>query len=186
MSQKTEQPLPTQTLADALDPLRILAQLPLRPYQWLGDFRCGTGALTIPLAKHVFDGKVYATDELVSVREELEKNLSDTHLSNTIVYDQKEEDSTVDPGSLDGALVALALSTTKTSKPAFMKRVAKLMKHGAWVAIIEWTKVESPDGPPIEKRLDEVEITEIAQQAGFRFAEKRYLSSHYHLVLLRK
>ena len=87
---------------------------------------------------------------------------------------------------MDGALVALALSTTKTSKPAFMKRVAKLMKHGAWVAIIEWTKVESPDGPSIEKRLDEMEITEIGQQAGFRFAEKRNLSSHYYLVLLRK
>ena len=29
-------------------------------------------------------------------------------------------------------------------------------------------------------------LTEIAQQAGFRFAEKRNLSSHYHLVLLRK
>lgn len=186
MSQKTDQLTPLETLADALDPLRILAQLPLRPYQLLGDFRCGKGALTIPLAKHVFDGKVYATDETVSLREELEKNLADTHLSNTIVYDQKEEDSTVDAESLDGALVALALSTTKSSKPAFLKRVAKLMKRGAWVAIVEWTKVESDEGPALDKRLDDAEITDIGQQAGFRFAEKRNLSSDYHLVILRK
>ena len=186
MSQKAEQQIPSQTLVEAIEPLRILAQLPLRPYQILGDFRCGKGALTIPLAKHSFDGKVYATDESASAREELERNLADTHLTNTIVYDQKEEDATIDPDSLDGALVTLALSTTKASKSAFMKRVAKLMKRGAWVAIIEWTKAESPDAPPMDKRLDAAEIGEICQQAGFRFAEKRNLSSHYHLVILRK
>lgn len=186
MTQKTEQSVPSQVLAESLDPLRILAQLPLRPYQILGDFRCGKGALTIPLAKHSFDGKVYATDESASVREELEGNLADTHLTNTVVYDPKEEDATIDPDSLDGALVALALSTTKTSKSAFMKRVGRLLKRGAWVAIVEWTKVESPDGPAMDKRLDAEEIGEIGQQAGFRFAEKRNLSSHYHLVILRK
>ncbi len=186
MSQKTDQQVPSQILAESLDPLRIMAQLPLRPYQILGDFRCGKGALTIALAKHVFDGKVYATDESVNMREELEKNLAATHLSNTIVYDQKEEDSTVDPESLDGALVALALSTSKTSKSGYLKRVAKLMKRGAWVAIVEWTKIESPEGPPVDKRLDEADITEIGQQAGFRFAEKRNLSNDYYLVILRK
>ena len=186
MSQKTDQQSPSQILAESLEPLRILALLPLRPYQTLGDFRCGNGALTIALAKYVFDGKVYATDESVSLREELEKKLAATHLSNTIVYDQKEEDSTVDPESLDGALVTLALSTSKTSKSGFLKRIAKFMKRGAWVAIVEWTKIESPDGPAIDKRLDESEITEIGQQAGFRFAEKRNLSRDYHLVILRK
>jgi cyclopropane fatty-acyl-phospholipid synthase-like methyltransferase len=186
MSQKTDQSVPSEILAEALDPLRILAQLPLRPYQRLGDFRCGKGALTIPLAKYVFDGKVYATDELVSSREELEKNLEDTHLSNTVVYDQKEEDATVEAESLDGALVALALSATKTSKPAFLKRVAKLMKRGAWVAIVEWAKIESYEGPVLDKRMDDAEVVDIAQQAGFRFTEKRNLSSDYYLVILRK
>ncbi|MCH8940672.1 MAG: hypothetical protein IIC27_06085, partial [Chloroflexi bacterium] len=72
------------------------------------------------------------------------------------------------------------------NKPGFLKRIAKFMKRGAWVAIVEWTKIESPDGPAIDKRLDESEITEIGQQAGFRFAEKRNLSRDYHLVILRK
>ena len=186
MSQKTDQSIPSQILIDAMDPLRILAQLPLRPYQRLGDFRCGKGALTIPLAKYVFDGKVYATDELLSAREDLEKNLADTHLTNTVVYDQKEEDTTVDPESLDGAMVTLVLSASKTSKPAFLKRIAKLMKRGSWVAIVEWAKIETDDGPALDKRLDDAEVVDIAQQAGFRFTEKRTLSSDYYLVILRK
>ena len=60
------------------------------------------------------------------------------------------------------------------------------MKRGAWVAIVEWTKIESSEGPAIDKRLSEAEVIEIGQQAGFRFAEKRNLSSDYHLVILRK
>jgi len=186
MSQKTEQSVPSQILAESLDPLRILAQLPLRPYQHLADFRCGKGALTIPLAKYVFEGKIYATDETAILREELESNLAGIHLTNAVVYDQKEEDATIDAESLDGALVALALSATKTSKPAYLKRVAKLMKRGAWVAIVEWQKIESEEGPAMDKRLDDAEITDIAQQAGFRFTEKRNLSSDYYLVILRK
>ncbi len=69
MTQKSDQTVPSQTLSEQIDPLRILAQLPLRPYQQLGDFRCGKGALTIPLAKHTFDGKVYATDESEAARD---------------------------------------------------------------------------------------------------------------------
>ena len=186
MTTKPDQAVPSQTLAEQIDPLRILAQLPLRPYQLLGDFRCGKGALTIPLAKHTFDGKVYATDESQASREELETRLAQTRLSNTIVYDPKDEDSTVDADSLDGAVVALNLSTLKTSKPAMLKRVSKALKRGGWAAIIEWTKFDADEGPALDKRLTEAELVEVGKQAGFRFAEKRDLSSRYYMVMLRK
>lgn len=186
MTTKTDQAAPSQTLAEQVDPLRILAQLPLRPYQLLGDFRCGKGALTIPLAKHTFDGKVYATDEAVANREELENRLQQTRLSNSVVYDPKDEDATVEAESLDGALVALSLSTIRTSKPALLKRVSRTLKRGGWAAIIEWTKADAEDGPALDKRLTDTDIADIGKQAGFRFAEKRDLSSRYYMVLLRK
>lgn len=186
MTQKTDQAAPSQALAEQIDPLRILAQLPLRPYQQLGDFRCGRGALTIPLAKHTFDGKVFATDESEAGRQELSAKLAETRLSNTIVYDPKDEDSVVGADSLDGALVALNLSTIKTSKPAMLKRVAKTLRRGGWAAIIEWTKTDADEGPALDKRLTDADVVDIGKQAGFRFAEKRELSSRYYMVLLRK
>lgn len=186
MTTKTDQAVPSQTLADQIDPLRILAQLPLRPYQQLGDFRCGKGALTIPLAKHTFDGKVYATDESEAGRDELSEKLAQVRLSNTVVYDPKDEDSVLEADSLDGAMVPLSLSTLKTSKPAMLKRVSKALKRGGWLAIIEWTKSDADEGPSLDKRLTEEELVDIGKQAGFRFAEKRDLSSRYYMVLLRK
>ena len=79
--------------------------------------------------------------------------------------------------SLDGALVALALSTIRTSKPAMMKRVGKALKRGGWAAVIEWTKADGDEGPALDKRLSESDIVDVGTQAGLRFAEKRDLSS---------
>ena len=48
--------------ARSIDPLRLIALIPFRPHETIGDIGCGVGDLTIPLAKYVFDGKVYAVD----------------------------------------------------------------------------------------------------------------------------
>ena len=47
---------------DRLDALQIFSVLPLRPYTTVADVGCGPGLLTIPLAKAVWDGHVYAID----------------------------------------------------------------------------------------------------------------------------
>ena len=36
--------------SEILDPLRLMAQLPLQPYHVLADLRIGSGAITISLA----------------------------------------------------------------------------------------------------------------------------------------
>ena len=50
------------SLDEAVDPLQIIALIPIRPYEEIGDIGCGPGYLTLPLAKHAYDGKVYAID----------------------------------------------------------------------------------------------------------------------------
>ena len=49
-------------LDEAIDPLQIIALTPIRPYEEIGDIGCGPGYLTLPFAKHAYDGKVYAID----------------------------------------------------------------------------------------------------------------------------
>ena len=66
MESKTTSPDATHASspAEGLDPLRLFAQLPLRPYHCVLDLRCGNGHLTIPMAKSLFDGRVYARGRL--------------------------------------------------------------------------------------------------------------------------
>jgi trans-aconitate methyltransferase len=46
-----------------LDPNQVLSVIPLLPYHEVADIGAGTGYFTVPLGKHLFDGKVYGIDD---------------------------------------------------------------------------------------------------------------------------
>jgi ubiquinone/menaquinone biosynthesis C-methylase UbiE len=171
--------------ADSLDPMRLLAQLPLAPYQTLADLRSGTGGLTVLIAKHTFSGKVYATDRSAAARDELKEKLAQVRLSNVVVYEPKDQAKVIPAESVDGVLLAIALSEAD-DKVAYLKKVGGLLKKGAWVAVIEWSKRNLGDGPPMEERISEAEVIELAHEGGFRFSERRDLDGSHYLVILRK
>ena len=182
-TQKTKQSGATGTSypAERLDPLRLIAQLPLHPYQVLADFRCGSGHFTIPLAKHLFDGKLYATDSSADALEELKQNLTKSRLTNVVVG--KEE--AIPPETLDGVLLAFALYRMRNKK-SFLRNTLGLLKKGSWIAVLEWYERETPDGPPMSARIGEAAVVELAREVGFRFSEKRNFDGRHYLVMLRK
>ena len=47
---------------EQLDIHRILSLLPITHYQTVADIGCGPGFFTIPLAKTLWEGKMYALD----------------------------------------------------------------------------------------------------------------------------
>ncbi|MQF82809.1 methyltransferase domain-containing protein [SAR202 cluster bacterium AD-802-E10_MRT_200m] len=168
-------------VGERIDPLRLMAQLPLHPYQVLADYHCGTGHFTIPIAKHVFDGKVYAVDPNVENLEELKKSLSDYRLTNVVVSKQGD----ISPSSLDGALLAFALHKMKNKK-AILKETLETLKKGSWLAVLEWNDKVIGEGPPASARIGDSEVVELARGIGFRFSEKRILGDQHYLLMLRK
>ena len=61
---------------EMLDPQRVFSLLPLRPYQKVADVGCGPGFFTIPLAKYLFDGRVYAIDVEQQMLDALKERLA--------------------------------------------------------------------------------------------------------------
>lgn len=173
--------------AESLDALRLLAQLPLAPYQVLADLRSGAGGLTISIAKHTFAGKVYACDRSAPAREELKQKLTQSRLSNVEVFDPKDLAKVIPAESLDGVLLAMALSETD-DRVALLKSVGGLLKKGGWAAVIEWYKrdIGAGVGPPMDQRISEAEVKELALEGGYRFSERRDLNGRHYLLILRK
>ena len=167
--------------AERLDPLRLMAQLPLHPYQVLADFQCGSGHFTIPLAKHLFDGKVYAADSNAGALKELQQNLDKTRLTNVVIGQEK----TIPPETLDGVLLAFGLYRMKNKK-SFLRNAKDLLKKGSWIAVLDWYERETPDGPPMSARIGEAAVMKLAGEVGFRFSEKRSFDGRHYLVMLRK
>ena len=170
---------------DMLDPLRVLVFLPLRPYHTILDVYCGSGQFSIPLAKSLFDGKVYAVDPDGALLEALKKKAQEVRLTNIESQQGEVKDLTIPPESLDGALLALVLSEVR-ERETLLQAVLERLKKGGWAAIVEWAKKETPDGPPLEERVGSEEVMELAKRAGFRFSEKRDLTSRHYLVIVRK
>lgn len=170
---------------DILDPQRVFSQLPLRPYQSVADVGCGPGFFTIPLAKFLFDGKVYALDIQQEMLDALKERLAAARLGNVEVILATEKKLPLEKVALDGALVAFALHET-SSKQALLKEVLSHLNIGGWVAILEWHKKETGEGPSLESRLTPEEVRELAEKAGFTFVIQKDLNEKHYMVLLKK
>ena len=168
-----------------LDPQRILSFLPIRIYQTVGDIGCGPGYFTIPLAKYLFDGKVCAVDVQQEMLDAVQERLNRFHLTNVEVVLSSEKDISVDKDSLDGALLAFVLHETNNKK-AFLSQVLNSLKKGGWLAVLEWYKRDTDQGPPMADRIDEKEALKLTERAGFRFTSQRDLNGKQYMLMLRK
>ena len=167
-----------------LDPSRVMARLPLRPYQVLADIGCGPGYFTIPLAKYLFDGKLFAVDVqqemLVAVKRELDR----VRLTNVELVLSEEKKLPFEDDSLDGAFAAFMMHEAD-DRSALLEDTRRCLRGGGWLAMLEWHKREMDEGPPLEDRIDETELREAAQEVGFRLTASQSLNDRQYMVLMR-
>ncbi|MBI4282206.1 MAG: methyltransferase domain-containing protein [Chloroflexi bacterium] len=170
---------------ELLDPDRVISMIPLRPYHVVADIGCGTGFFTVPLAKYVNQGKLYALDTREEMLEECRQRLSAVHLSNVEVLHWKAKKLPLDKDSIDGVFLAFALHAAK-DREGFLAEAQGLLHKGGWLAVLEWYKRAMEEGPPLEVRVSEDEAKELGQKTGLRFVSQRDLNGKSYLVLFRK
>lgn len=171
---------------ETLDPMRLVAALPIRTYHTIADLWCGSGYFTLPFAKYLFEGKVYALDPHPEHLEALGKQLEEVHLTNVEREQSARLAQVLKPESLDGVLLFLVLTEVE-DKEGLLREAFQVVRRGGWAAVLEWQKREGQkDGPPLEERLSEDEVLALAQKVGFRASERRDVSSRHYLLILRK
>ena len=94
---------------EELDTFTVMAFLPIEPYQQVADIGCGPGYFTIPLAKYLLYGKVYALDVDDEMLEALRRRVAEVNLSNVESMKCGPTDFPVAKASLDGVLLAFVL-----------------------------------------------------------------------------
>ena len=169
---------------EQLDPLRLIAILPIRPHNVVAIIRAGTGHLAVPLAKYLYSGKVYAVTDGAETSRALKEKLAKSRLTNVVIL-QESRQGKVPKEGLDGILLPLTLNGA-ANKKTYLRQTAELLKQGAWAAVLEWYKKETPEGPPVRRRLDAAAVMELAKETGYRFSERRDLDDQRYMVVLRK
>ena len=171
---------------ERLDVHRILSVLPLRPYLTVADVGCGPGLFTIPLAKTLWDGKVYALDVEEEMLEAVRQRAQEARLGNIVTLKSEEAALPLEPGTMDAALLACVLHEV-SDRAVFLKAVAETLRSGSWCAIIEWRAASGTDeGPPPERRIAEEEVVQLGGEVGLRVTLRRELNNYHYLILLNK
>ena len=170
--------------AAKLDTLRILSFSEIGHRDRVADIGCGPGYFTVPLAKALVDGKLYALDIDGEMLDACRQRVAQARLGNVEILESAEFDFPLEAGSLDGIFLAFVIQQSP-DKPRFLHATRQLLRSRGWGTILEWYKKETPTGPPLERRVDPQEMEELVKTAGFRYRGWRDLNGEQYMMTLR-
>ena len=189
-----QEPLTTSDFIDLLlspdrlvmsDPLVIFSFCPINIHETVADIGCGPGYFTVPLAKSLINGKLYALDideEMVAACQE---RVEQARMGNVEVLQCGEYDFPLEPASLDGVFMAFVVHHSE-DRARFLSSVRDLILTRGWCVVLEWYKKETESGPPLEHRIDPEELVQMATNAGFRSLGWRDLNGEHYMVTFRR
>ncbi|HOK20646.1 MAG TPA: class I SAM-dependent methyltransferase [Candidatus Paceibacterota bacterium] len=175
-------------MAQIFNPKVLVSQLNIAPGATVADFGCGSGILTLELARAVGDeGKVFAID-VVPQQLESVKSLAQMRGVNNIEtrWANLEKTSTLDSESCDWVIIAnLLFQVEKKLRPNIIEEAYKILKPEGKLVVIDW-KVDSTLGPPKENRLTLEEIQKITQSQHFKFVRTLEIADTHWCALFQK
>jgi ubiquinone/menaquinone biosynthesis C-methylase UbiE len=171
---------------ETLDPFRVLSHCPVNPTDIVADIGCGPGYFTLPLAKFLINGKVYALDTDDEMIQACQSRLDAARMGNAEVMKCGEYDFPLEHASVDGLFIAFVVHHP-SDRVRFLTAAKEILKPGGWCFILEWHKKETDSGPPLERRITPVEMREIAQDSGFAVQDTGDVNAEqYRMVLINR
>ncbi len=154
----------------AFDPKQVINELPLKEDMMAADFGCGSGGWTMPLAKRLKEGVVFAIDILQGPLSVLEGKLSQEEIANVKVMKENiEKGVSIKDKRVDLVLMTNLLFQLEDKEKALEEAKRVLVKEGMLI-ITEW----SPDSPlsPKVKKMSEEEVKNLAEKFNFKLKEE--------------
>lgn len=140
------------------------------------DIGAGTGYLTVPLAR-IFK-KVYAVEISSEMAEKLRKRVEEEGLLNVGIIVSES------PPEIDFK-IDLVLFSNVLHEMDNPEEYIMWASRAEFVVVAEWKKEEMEFGPPLDERISEDELSEMAKNSGMEIVKRKELPFHY-LVALKK
>jgi len=169
-----------------LNPSEVLKNLKLKNDILAAEFGCGSGGWTIPLAKILEKGKVFAFDILEEKLSVLRSCAKAEKLSN---IESKKCDLEVPKSTeladnfLDLVLIPDVLFQVENKK-AIMEEAKRVLKKNGQFLISDWNPGASLG--PKESRASEEEIKKIAAELALNFKENFEAGTFHYGLLFEK
>jgi len=154
---------------DKLPPVETLEKLGFEAKDILVDIGAGIGYFTIA-SQEITKGLVptYAldtsSDMLINLKAREIEITGKNHIQ-TILTD--EYDFKLSKGVATFVLLVNVLHEIE-DKTIFIRHIQQILKEHGKVAIIDWKKIEMPEGPPLKHRISVEETKKMLIELGFR------------------
>lgn len=151
----------------------------------LVDIGSGVGFFTLPAARYLTKGRVYAVEIQQDMLSVLERRAKESGLRNIRPIRGSATALPLEDASVDAALMSWVLHDIDDREGA-LQEVHRVLKPNGIFYLLEWG-VEDPDeGPPLSIRIGPHELTPALESAHFRVEEVFLAPSPLYRVLCRK
>jgi arsenite methyltransferase len=160
-------------------PHDVIVALNLKATDSVADIGAGTGYFARRFANHA--GKVYAVDideKLLAIAARNAPPSLQTILS-------VPDDPRLLPQSVDVVFFCDVLHHIE-SRPAYYAKLAKALKPGGRIVVIDFHKKDLPVGPPPSMKLSEQEVATELEQAGFAVVQRLDILPYQYFVVFKK
>ncbi len=183
-SQESIQRLLDPQRAATLDTLAIISFSEIGRRDRVADIGSGPGYFTVPLAKALVEGRLYALDIDGEMLDACRERVEQARMGNVEILQNGEFDFLLEAGSLDGIFMAFVIQQSP-DKLRFLQAARQLLRPRGWGTILEWYKKETETGPPLERRVGPQEMEELVKAAGFRYRGWRDLNGEQYMMTVR-
>jgi len=166
-------------------PREVVRALGLRPGMWVADLGAGTGYFSGYLSAAVGPtGAVLAVDTEPNLVSHLRERAGKEALENVTPILASPDNPRLPPGATDLVLVVDTFHHID-DRLAYFRRLARCLKPGGRIAIIDWLEGDLPVGPPPDHKLSREQVIEEMRAAGYVLAEEPDILPYQYLLVFK-
>ena len=166
-------------------PREVVRALRLRPGMWVTDLGAGTGYFSVYLSAAVGPtGAVLAVDTEPNLVSYLRERAGKEALENVTPILASPDNPRLPPGAADLVLVVDTFHHID-NRLTYFRRLARCLKPGGRIAIIDWREGDLPIGPPPDHKLSREQVLKEMNAAGYALAEEPDILPYQYLLVFR-
>lgn len=174
---------------DLIDKEKAFALLDVKPHSRFIDLACGVGNYSLEVASSIGEkGTVFAVDLWQEGIEALNWEIEKQGIKNiTTILADISSTLPLEESSIDSCLMATIIhDLQKDQQSSSLEEVARLVKPGGILSVIEFKKIDKGPGPPLAIRMAEEDIELLVTPFGFKRVQWSEVGEFNYLLQYEK
>lgn len=161
---------------------KALNLIGIQPGMKIADVGCGTGYFALPMAKIVGEeGRIFAIDISEEMLQETKRRADEEGYNNIELVSSGENNFKLKDKSVD--MVFTSTVFHEVSHPEdFLTECKRIMKDEGSIIILDWNKIASEVGPPVDKRISVEDLEGFGKKVGLKTQSVAYLGRNFYIV----